>query len=244
MNMFREEMGKIHAPEELKQNTLQYLNRYQEKKDAAVRRFAWRYIAAAVCLCFFACAGGYFVYSRPVSYISIDVNPSIELGINCFGRVVSASAYNEDGEEILKQVSLKNVSYMRAIDSLLENERNGGFLTKDSLLVFTVVADKPEAFMDEINADDVIKEYNTMTYESDSVCMQEAHQYEMSFGKYRACLELQQYDQNVTIEDCHGMTMGDIRNRIETCEAHHEKYPETNQESSGGAHHGHHGRGH
>ena len=244
MNVFREEMGKIHASEELKRNTLQYLNRYREKTVTTARRSAWQYIAAAVCLFFLACAGGYFVYSRPVSYISIDVNPSIELGINCFGRVVSAAAYNEDGEEILKQVSLKNVSYMQAIDNLLENERSGGFLTEDTLLVFTVIADKPEAFMAEINADDVIRKYNALTYRSDQIRMQEAHRYEMSFGKYRACLELQQYDESITIGDCHAMTMGDIRNRIETCESHHEKDRETNQESSGGAHHGHHGRGH
>ena len=113
MNVFREEMGKIHASEELKRNTLQYLNRYREKTVTTARRSAWQYIAAAVCLFFLACAGGYFVYSRPVSYISIDVNPSIELGINCFGRVVSAAAYNEDGEEILKLICRQSTIYWR-----------------------------------------------------------------------------------------------------------------------------------
>lgn len=244
MNVIREEMQKIHASEELKRNTLRYLNRYQEKAAGCARRPVLQYMAAAVCLFFLVCAGGYFVYGRPVSYISIDVNPSIELGINCFGRVVSAEAYNEDGEEILNQLSLKNVSYMQAIDNLLENERNSGFLTEETLLVFTVIADKPETFMDEISADKVIQGYNAVTYRSDRVCMQEAHRYEMSFGKYRACLELQQYDQNITIGECHKMTMGDIQDRIESCESHHEIYRETNHESNGRTHRGHHGRGH
>lgn len=56
----------------------------------------------AVChgcrLCFLmAGAGGYTVYSRPVSYISIDVNPSIELAVNRFDRVVSAKATTQTG---------------------------------------------------------------------------------------------------------------------------------------------------
>lgn len=45
--------------------------------------------------------------------------------------------------------------------------------------------------------------------------------HEMSFGKYRAYLELSEYDQNVTVEDCHGMTMGEIQNRINRCRQNH-----------------------
>lgn len=64
--------------------------------------------------------------------------------------------------------------------------------------------------------------------------MKEAHLHEMSFGKYRAYLELSEYDPNVTVEDCHGMTMGEIQNRIDRCRLNH----------TGGnknSHRGHHG---
>ena len=50
---------------------------------------------------------GYSWVQRPVSYVSIDVNPSIELALNRFDRVVYAAAYNLEGEEILNGLSLK-----------------------------------------------------------------------------------------------------------------------------------------
>ena len=76
--------------------------------------------------------GGYSIYRRPVSYISIDVNPSIELAINRFDKVVSAKGYNADGQDILQHVPLKNISYMQAIDRLMQDAYYSRFLNKDS----------------------------------------------------------------------------------------------------------------
>ncbi len=58
---------------------------------------------------------GYSWTKTPVSYISIDVNPSIELSLNRFGRVVSATAFNAEGRKILETLSLKatNRAYFR-----------------------------------------------------------------------------------------------------------------------------------
>ena len=59
---------------------------------------------------------------------------------------------------------------------------------------------------------------------------------EMSFGKYRAYLELAEYDRSVTVEDCHGMSMGEIQDRIEGCRQHEE----TEHSGNHGGHHGGH----
>ncbi len=67
-----------------------------------------------------------------------------------------------------------------------------------------------------------------------AACLREAHQHEMSFGKYRAYLELLEYDENVSVEDCHGMTIGEIQNRIDSCQQNHGK-------GGHGRHKGHHG---
>ena len=32
-----------------------------------------------------------------------------------------------------------------------------------------------------------------------------------------------QYDENVSVEDCHGMTIGEIQNRIDSCQQNHGK---------------------
>ena len=214
MNVIQESMKNIRASEELKRNTLHYLDR---QKKRAMPGKVWRYAAVAACLFLFLTAGGFRLYAKPVSYISIDVNPSIELGINRFGRVVSADAYNADGQDILEHVKLKNMSYSQAIDKLLQSEDYAVYLTEGSHLVFTVISEHSDSIMQKLNEEEQSLEYRVSTYTSDMTCREEAHRHQMSFGKYRACQELTQYDETVTIEDCHGMTMGEICDHIRTC---------------------------
>ena len=189
-NVIQKSMEEIQASKELKQNTLQYLEeqrRRQERKHYYRKSYrVLRYALAAICVFLLAGAGSYSVYSKPVSYISIDINPSIELGINRFDKVVSAKGYNQDGQDILQHVPLKNISYIQAIDRLLQDAYYSRFLTGDSKLVLTVISDQSDVMLQKINGNDSFQDYGAVTYSSDTACMTEAHQHEMSFGKYRA----------------------------------------------------------
>ena len=111
---------------------------------------------------------------------------------------------------------------MQAIDRLLNDKSYSRFLAGGSQLVFTVISESPDTMVKQIEADEYLRMYGAKTYTSDKACMKEAHQHEMSFGKYRAYLELSQYDRGITVEDCHSMTMGEIQNRIEDCMQHGE----------------------
>ena len=223
MNRIRESMEGIRASRELKANTLEYLERQRSRCSRPVWRRGVSYVlAAAMCLLLMLGVGGYTLYGTPTSYISMDVNPSIELEINRYGRVVAAEAYNADGQDVLQHLSLKNKPYVQAVSNLLEDEVYKKYLVDNATLVFTIISDSPEVIREELNSIDVGKSYQVLTYTSDSHCMEEAHQYEMSFGKYRAYLELAEYDRSVTVEDCHGMSMEEIQNRIEGCRQHEE----------------------
>lgn len=241
MNLIQDSLKNIRASKELKQNTLQYLQERQNQTRRLKTRVIYRYAFAIATLLLLIGASGYSVYRRPVSYISIDVNPSIELGINRFEKVVSTKSYNEEGQTVTEQVSLKNVSYMQAIDLLLKDDAYSPYLTQNSLLVFTVISDHAETIVEELNASEVFQNYDALTYTSDSACMEEAHQHHMSFGKYRTYLELLQYDDEVTIEDCHSMSMGELHNKIASCK-HEEKAAENTGEHSG-HHESHHQNG-
>lgn len=239
-------MDQIRASEELKQDTLRYLagqRKRQDRERSHKRPYAvLRYAVAVLCLLILTGAGSYSVYSSPVAYISIDVNPSIELSINRFDRVVSVKGYNEDGQDILQHVALKNATYMQALDRLLQDAYYSRFLTRDSQLVVTVISERSDAIMEELNADERFQAYGAVTYSSDKACMDEAHQHEMSFGKYRAFLELSQYDGSITVEDCHGMTMGEIQDRIRTCQGHSGQGGREGHVQEHSQQHGHHGR--
>ena len=220
MNIIQNSMKDIQASEELKKKTLQYLEGQRKSRNASGARYVMRYMIAAVCVFLLLGAGGYSAYARPVSYISIDLNPSIELGINRFDRVVSVNAYSEDGKDILAQIPLKNVPYLQAINRLLEDDSYNRFLTENSLLVVTVISEHSDMMVEDIETDELLQMYGALTYTSDLACMEEAHRHEMSFGKYGAYLELSQYDESITVEECYGMTMREIHNRIESCQSH------------------------
>ena len=217
MNVIRDSMKGIRASEEMKRNTLQYLENQQKQRNGSGAHYGVKYVFVALCLLFLMGVGGYSAYIRPVSYISIDVNPSIEFGVNQLGRVVTVSAYNEDGRNVLSRMSLKNATYMQAIHSLLEDNEYCKFLARDAQLVITVISDKPDIIVREIENDILLQSYGAVACTSNINCMQEAHLHDMSFGKYEAYMELLQYDESVTVEECHRMTMGEIRRRIQGC---------------------------
>ena len=52
---------------------------------------------------------GTWAYASPYSYVSLDINPSIEFTVNRFDRVLNVKAINDDGEEILKKVNLADL---------------------------------------------------------------------------------------------------------------------------------------
>lgn len=68
-------------------------------------------IAAALMLCIGLTGFAGHLFFSPYAYLSIDVNPSLELTLNRFNRVLAVEAVNEDGAEIAGELDLKRVRY-------------------------------------------------------------------------------------------------------------------------------------
>ena len=87
----------VHAEAELKERTLAFLadaggaSPARHRPAARLRRAI---AAAAACLLVLLGAGGYYALLVPVSAISVDVNPSLELSLNRLDRVISVEAFN------------------------------------------------------------------------------------------------------------------------------------------------------
>ncbi len=230
MNKIQKAFNTISAEDSLKQSTLAFLRR-ERKKRAKSFRHIYRYAAAcAVMLAVVFGMGSYRILNTAVSYISIDINPSVELGLNRFNNVVEAAAYNDDGAELLKDIDLKGKSYTEAIDSLLKNQEFISFLEENNRLDFTVVSDRQDEIVDGIQGCEEYGRYNGHCHGADSEFALQARECGISVGKYRAYTELVQYDENVTPEDCRNMTMKQIYDKIR-------EY--SGSDSSGEHHNGH-----
>ena len=85
-------------------------------------------VAAAVVLCILIAGGGVGVYHTEARTVYLDVNPSVELSVNLFDRVIRVSYLNKDASETLKSIQLTNRSAEDALDEILEAWGEGGYL--------------------------------------------------------------------------------------------------------------------
>lgn len=212
-NNFRNAFSDIRATDEMKRNTIDFVCNNMKPRKNMHKQTA---LLVATCCIFAVCAVfGYGAYATPVSYISIDVNPSLEIALNRFERVVSAGAYGKDGELVLQRLRLKNKLYTDAVQLLLADEAFLGYLNDDALLSFTVVSEHESKLRHGI--EQCTKELSNSTEfcGANPGLVEEAHLNGLSFGKYRACLELLAYDDSITADDCKDMSMRQIRERTQ-----------------------------
>lgn len=193
--------------------------------------------ALAACLALVAIGVGGFAYAQPTTYVGIDVNPSIELGVNRFGIVVQTEALNADGDILLDAVSLTGRSYAEALKLLTESDAFSPYAQEDSYVEISVTSkDDRQAQVIRQESDDCLNSLpcRGSCHTVDEDTREAASSAGMGVGRYQAALELMELDPNVTLEECRTLTMHELRDRIAALS------PEGSTESHG---HGHSGRG-
>lgn len=108
---------------------------------------AWRrWVAAAAVFVLAVLGGGFYAAQTPGGVATLDANPSIELTVNKFGRVLSVRARNADAQIVLDELELRNQPLQTAADAIVTELRADGYVSADtnSILV-TVEAGKGDA---------------------------------------------------------------------------------------------------
>lgn len=214
MNEIKKAFDTISAEDDLKQSARAFLHNERIKREKSFKHI-YRYAAACAVMAAIAFGiSGYRVLNTAVSYISIDVNPSVELSLNRFDNVVEAAAYDDEGAEILQGLTLKGKRYTEAIDSLFENQEFISYLEENDRLDFTVVSDRQNEIIDGIQDCKGYGQHNGYCHGADSEIAAQAHSHGLSVGKYRAYMELSKYDNAISAEDCKNMTMKEIHDMI------------------------------
>ncbi|MGI6031407.1 MAG: anti-sigma-I factor RsgI family protein [Eubacteriales bacterium] len=206
----------VRAEESLKEATRAYLALQIQQTQSRKRRrvIAW---ASAACMALALLGSAvYGVYFTPTSAVSIDVNPSIELSINRFGRVIKTQGYNEDGRQWLESLDVQFMTYGDAIDTILQEETVADCLARQELLSIAVAGEN------EAQSQAILEYVQASTAEQDNIyccagnfaTIGQAHEAGISFGKYQAYEQLLEWDPTVTVEQVRNMTMREIYERI------------------------------
>ena len=216
-NKIHDAFENVKADPALKQSTIQFLEGKRKKKQPMFSYVPIGKTVAAVCamVLILIGIGGYSWLLTPVSYVSIDINPSMELALNRLDRVVSVTSYNPQGDELIKNLHLKGKKYIQAIYMITENDRLKQYLQLEEELVLTVAADTSKTAL-KAGVEQCCSHigHGTRSVSVDVEVAQKAHDNGLSVGKYSAYLQLSQYDDSVTIDQCKKMSMAQIHSQI------------------------------
>jgi hypothetical protein len=234
MNRIRDAFDAVRASDRLKADTLEYVLREAQKRDRGKpsRRAKMRFVfaSAACALLLFSGAISYHSYFTATAFLDFDINPSIELSVNRFGRVIEARAYNDDGEKILAERSLKHKTYRGAAQLIVDAAVAGGYLQNEALLSVTVQtndAERESRMLASVEAGVALAVSGhhitprTEVFSVSADVRNEAHEQDISPAKYLAILELRAFDPAATAESCRDRSIGEIRELTQTHAGNH-----------------------
>lgn len=217
-NAIKAIFGPVRAEEDLKDRTRAFLTERTHNYAATpVKRHRYPAYATAFACLLLALFGGRWLYFTPTAAISIDINPSLELSVNRFDRVIGVTGFNEDGQELSGALDVKYKNYAQAVEQILRHDSITALLSDNEIMTITVIG--PDGWQSA----QILSELKTCTagqsnIDCDSARPEEAsaaHEAGLSCGKYRAFLELRLLDPDITPEAIQGMTMREIRDRID-----------------------------
>lgn len=160
------------------------------------------------------------------SIIEIDVNPGIEITANKNDKVVGVTALNDDAEEVIESMNLKNVEINVAVNAIIGSMMKLGYVSgTDGAILVTVINDdvvKAAELQGIITKD--IEEILKANYVDAKVYNQKvasnielinlAKSYNVSLGKMAFIKNLCQKDSSLKPEDLAKMTLRELEGLI------------------------------
>lgn len=226
---FKSAMNRVHADENLKRKTAEYLMKNETTQSTNKERAKTSFKRIAVAACSVALLGiaavAVSAYRIPTSYLSLDINPSVELGINTFGKVISAEAYNKDGETILNGQNVINGDVQSAVDTLVKSAAQNGFVAQDGSTVIAVTSETDNSTTaSELEtaaaqgAEAAVKaEGKTAAVQKDNVALErrdEARKLGITPGKLNLIQKLQTLDPSITVSEYKDAKVTDIMKKF------------------------------
>lgn len=195
-------------------------------------------IAIAACLVAAVLGiGGGAAYATETAVVAIEVNPSLELGINCFDTVVAARALNDDGQALLDEVGVVGSSYEDAIAAITQASTVQNATSSGDIIDISIVCERDGQAASLTTASDNAIAATNAAGSCHRATVDEREQATaagMSVGRYELACELVELDPDTTVEDCSDLTMREIADRIRAIDPDNE----TAAERCGGHGHG------
>ena len=202
----------LQADEELKQKAWEAVEEKRKKRRSHYGKLIPAFCLLLLCLGF----GSWRLYAAPVAHITIDINPSVELQINRWDKVVNVEGLNPDGEALAQSLSVRFWDYPQAVEEILQTPLVEEAAARGETLAVGVMGDdsqRREKMLEVISSCPGIGQ-NAYCYAAGTEQIKQAQEAGLSCGKYQAFLEWQALDPSATLEQARTMTMSQLRQKI------------------------------
>ena len=192
----------------------------KEKKSPRISPLAKRLVSIAACFVFvFILIGGVLgLGNENYQTVYIDVNPSVALNVNRFGKVSSVKYLNDDAKEALDGIKLNGLSAEDALEKMITAYDEEGYFDINAEIYISAVSEKNK------NADKLLaklseraekikgnRNYSVSTTKLTAEDRAEADEYGISPGKYRIISEIIEKHPNYTVEDLKDKSMAELK---------------------------------
>ncbi len=230
---FKSGLSQIKAEDDLINRTEMYLkNKLSKQRNNSLiffhTKLYFKTKLAFACFAFLIVAAGtgaYAYYMTPVSYLSIDINPSIELGVNKFGKVIKAEGYNSDGDTILKNTKIAGKNVESSVKFLVSSAAGSGYINDDGSTVISITSETDDSDTAEKLENEAESGANIALDENgkaaiiykDNVSLslrEKAKEIGITAGKLNLINKLQSVDPTATVESYKGASVKEIMKAI------------------------------
>ncbi len=188
------------------------------------RPAAWA--AALVVLMFCSAFFGYFLgATTPAAYVTVDINPSLELTLNARDQVIDAEGLNGDGEDIVRDLEYRGKPLGEVMELVTELAVQKGFLVSEQKEPAIVISASPVEdesktpqelaailLTAQSRVEQALLAHNIMgrveTVHAEPVVREEARAKGLSTGKYVVYLVAREKGLEVELEDFRSQSLG------------------------------------
>jgi len=126
-----------------------------------------KFSALAACLLlFFMLGGGIWGYYTPVSYVDIDINPSLRLELNIFDRVINVEPLNEDARNFIKITGSLPGNMEECLEEITVKAKKYGYIHGDNNDIYIHSVSSDNKFSKQLNkyAKNISEKENVQIY--------------------------------------------------------------------------------
>jgi len=142
-------INNVANKKEIKDNVL---NRRIKKEGRFNMKKSFKIALAALVVTLIGTSGYYYQFLKADSFITIDINPSIEIITNRNGDILSYNALNEDAEILLSDLKLKGEKLENGTEKIIKEATEMGYIdeTEDVNSVLITVYEDDQDKQEEV----------------------------------------------------------------------------------------------